>query len=131
MTIRIKHKVWVNISLNTDMTDLVYGPGETDRAEQTDTYDQHGGGSINIADSDNEDLSLVDVTNIHGIYLEVDQDVSVKLNGSADAIPLKRANTTAGSKAKLFLEGTLTQINIVNASGSAVSGHYTIWGSST
>ena len=70
MSLRQKHKVWVNTSRNTAMTDLVYGPEENDRLVQNDAFDQWGGGSIKIAVSDNEDLDLVDVENVKGIYRE-------------------------------------------------------------
>ena len=126
MSIRVKHRVWVNISRNTDMTDLVYGPEEADRLVQSDIYDQHGGGSIDIDDAGNENLSMGDVTNVKGIYLEVDQECTIKINGGTDEFVLKKSNTTG--KAKVFLEATITALNIANASGSALIGHYAIWG---
>lgn len=131
MSLRQKHKVWVNTSRNTDMTDLVYGPSEADRLVQNDVFDQWGGGSIDIPDTSNEDLDLVDVTNVKGIYLEVDGDVTVTINGATPALQLKKYTTTAGVVCKLFVEAVITSFNIANATGSAVNGHYHIWGSST
>lgn len=132
MSLRQKHKVWVNTSRNTGMTDLVYGPSETDRLVQNDAFDQWGGGSLDIAASGNEDLDLGDVANVKGIYLEVQADAQVKLNGSSDAIQLRRYATTTGVVAKLFLEADITQVNVTNTDASAaLVGHFHIWGSSS
>lgn len=132
MSLRMKHRVWVNTSRNTDMSDLVYGPAEADRLVQHDAFDQWGGGSIKIAASGNEDLSLIDVENVKGIYLEVAGDAQVKLNGSSDVIQLRRYSAETNVVAKLFLEGDITQVNITETGGTdALVGHYHIWGSAT
>lgn len=132
MAIRVKHKVWVNTARDTGMTDLVYGPAETARITQTDTFDQWGGGSFDIPVSDNEDLDLGDVASVKGIYLEVGADVQIKLNGSSDLIQLRRANSIAGQVARFFIEADISQVNVVNPSATeAASGHFHIWGSST
>lgn len=132
MSLRQKHKVWVNTSRNTSMTDLVYGPSENDRLVQNDSFDQWSGGSIDVAVSANEDLDLGDVDNVKGIYLEVDGDAQVKLNGSSDAIQLRRYATTTGIVAKLFLEADITAVNVTNPDATtALNGHFHIWGSSS
>jgi hypothetical protein len=130
MTLRIKHKVWVNTSRNTAMTDLVYGPTEVERLVQTDAFDQWGGGSFSVGASLNEDLDLGDITNVKGIYFQCDSDVRIKINGSSDLIQLRKPSN--GSNAKFFIEADITQINVDNDSATdPVSGHFHIWGSST
>jgi len=130
MSVRIKHKVWVNTARDTSMKDLIYGPEETERITQTDTFDQWGGGSFDIAGAANEDLNLADVDSVKGLYIEVDSDVEVKLNGSTDALQLRRANTTTGSVARFFIEADITQVN-VTAGVADASGHFHIWGLKT
>ncbi len=129
MSLRIKHKVWINTSRNTGMTDLVYGPGETDRLVETDAFDQWGGGSFSVATSGSEDLDLGDINNVKGIYFEADGEVKIKINGSVDEIQLRRP--VSSKPAKIWLEADLTQVTVVNGTAAAVTGHYHIWGSST
>jgi len=129
---RIKHKVWVNTADDTSMEDLHYGPAEAKRLVQTDAYDQWGGGSFNIPVSSNEDLDLGDVDNVKGIYLQSDSEVTVTINGSDTPLQLRKANTSTGSVAKLFIEGDITSVNVANAStDTAALGHIHIWGSSS
>jgi len=130
---RLKHKMWLNLAIDTDLKDLVYGPAETERLIQTDAFDQWDGAKINLADGDNADLSLAGITNVKGVYLQIDGDAKVKLNGSSDAIQLRRYATTTGIVCKLMLEADITAINVENPSGSgaAMSGHFIAWGSSS
>lgn len=54
------------------------------------------------------------------LLIFVDQQISIKLNGSTDAIVLKPK--TAGTKAFAFyLRGTASALTITNASGSAAN----------
>lgn len=54
------------------------------------------------------------------LLIFVDQDVSIKLNGSSDPIVLKAK--TAGTKAFVFgMRGTISALTISNASGSAAN----------
>ena len=63
----------------------------------------------------------------------MDGEVKVKLNGSSDALQLRKYATTTGVVCKLLLEADITAMNIENPSGSgvAMAGHFHAWGSST
>lgn len=125
---RIKHKVWINTAADSDMTDLHYAPDEVQRLIQTDAFGQWGGGSFNIEDSDNENLDFGDVDNVKGIYFQCNGNVKLKLNGSTDEITMQKFDSVSGTVCKFFIEATLTSINVVNATGAAVAGHFHIWG---
>lgn len=133
MSLRQKTKVWVNTSRNTDMTDLVYGPSETDRAVQNDVWDQWDGAKIDLADGANKDLNLAGITNCKGIYLEINGDAQVTINGAAAPLQMRRYGTGTGVVAKLYLDMDITSVNVENPSGSgaAMAGHFHAWGSSS
>jgi len=69
------------------------------------------------------------VTLVRGLYLEVDKDAKVRLNGATDAIQLRVADGAAC--AKLFLEGEITEVTVENPTEDALSGVYVCWGDPT
>jgi len=133
MSLRQKHKVWVNTSRNTGMTDLVYGPGETDRLVEHDSFDQWDGSKIDLAESANVDLNLQGIINCKGIYIQMNGDAKVTINGSDTPLQLRRYGSTTGVVCKLFVEADITSVNVENPSGSgaAMAGHFHAWGSSS
>jgi hypothetical protein len=131
MTIRVKRKMWVNTSLNTDMTDLAYGPTEPTRLRQTDAHDQWDGAHFSLAIAGNVTLDLSGVDNIRGIYLQADQDITVTINGSDTPILLKKDDaTTANLVCEMMMMGVITSVYIL-AGASATTGHFHIWGLAT
>lgn len=129
-TLRVRRKVWVNSFRDTALKDGVYRPDEVERLVQSDAFDQWGGHSFDIAAAGNLDLSFVGVDNALGIYLEVNvSNVEVTINGSDT--PIIMSLPTTGEPACLFLEAAITSINVKAPAGSAVDGHFHIWGKET
>ena len=131
MAIRIKHKVWINTARDTDMKDLVYGPNETERLTQTDTFDQWDGASFNVAAAANQDLDLSGITKCKGFFLQASGDVKLTINGAVVPIQLRRANATGAAVARILIEADITAINVANDTAASITGHFHAWGSST
>lgn len=75
---------------------------------------------LSIADSTvDQSIQLPDAT-IEYLLIFSDQDVSIKLNGSSDALSLKVK--TAGTKAPVFVQrGEITSLSVSNSSGNAAN----------
>jgi len=130
MAIRVKHNVLVQISADTDAKRKHYYP-ET-KEVVIDAFDKTTNRNFTVASAASEALDLSDITDVRGLYLEVDGDVDVIINGSATPISLKRSSTGTGVVAKLFLEASISSITIDNTAGSsAVNGEMAIWGDPT
>jgi hypothetical protein len=121
---RLRHKVIVKTSRDAAQKNKQFWPDEDLAEIVTDNYARQVNGDLNIAASATENLPFGDVTLPKGLYLEVDQDVTVNLNGSADGIQLRRGD---GKTAKLFIEADLSQVTIT-APTATVSGVFCIWG---
>lgn len=128
MAIRVKHKVAVAIGLASDMKNTLLELDDTLAEVILDGFDRAVSNIVAIAAAATEQLSLGDLSTVRGMYLEVDGDCTVRLNGSTDDILMKVGAT--GGKAKLLLEATITQVEI-EATGAAVNGVYAMWGDPT
>ena len=97
------------------------------------THTKAYSGVFSLAAGVAEDLSLGDLTSVKGMYLEVkDADtaiINLRLNGSTDDIRLLPPDlgSPAVSKAKMFLEAAITQINL--NSSVDTTGIFCVWGS--
>lgn len=132
MTLRMQHKVWLHLARDTDMKDTAQGGSdETVRAVQSDIFDRHSGGSFDVADGANEDLSLGDITSVKGVWLQTTAEVQIKINGSTTPFRLRKPNTAATAVAKFFMEADITAVNVINDTGAAITGDYVVWGLST
>jgi hypothetical protein len=130
MALRVKHKVNVRIWESTSEKDVLFAPDDTLAEVSIDTWVRQNSGKVSVAVSDNEDLPLGDVTAVKGIYLKLDGEAQVKLNGSADAIQLRKGGSA--SYAKLFIECDISAVNIINPSADDVlNGTYCVWGDLT
>ena len=127
MAIRVVHKLLIQISGDTGQKQKRFFT-EDDASIITDvaTFDRQAGSDINIPDAATEVLNFGDVTAVRGLYLEVDQPCSLRLNGGNETLPIILAPTAA--KAKVFLEMTLTGASLQNASGNTLNGSYVVWG---
>lgn len=126
---RIKHTVLLRLARDTEMRRLLFSDDSQLAEVVIDDYQRHAQGHIAIANAATESLSFGDVTEVKGVYLELDQDATVRLNGSLDGIVL--AKPPGGTVAKLFLEATITAVEIENTSGAALTGLYVVWGDET
>jgi hypothetical protein len=125
---RLEHTLIVKLGEDTNLTDLLFTRDATRAKVVSDAFQSGYSGSFSVAASDNEDLSLGDVTAVKGIYLQVNAEVEIKLNGSTDAIQLRKHTDTSTVLCKFFIEADITQINIVNGGATAAEGIYCIWG---
>ena len=128
---RIKHKVNVRIGDDSDMTDLLFAPDDTNAEVVIDGYERMVSGKLSIPLNTNEDVPLGDITAVKGIYIIVDQDVVVTLNGGAETIQLRKSGTESTVTAKLFLEADITQVNIAAPVLLDVVGTWCAWGDAT
>jgi len=128
---RIRHKVNVRIGADAALTNLLFAPDDTNAEVVIDGYVRQTSGTFSIAMNTNEDLALGDITAVKGIYLIVDQDCVVTLNGGAETIQLRKGATTTGTTAKLFLEADISEINVAAPASLAATGTYCVWGDTT
>jgi len=131
MAIRVKHKVRVQTYKETDETNGYYVPDDTSAEVILDSFDKQCNTNLAIAANDSELLGFGDVTLVKGIYLEVDVEATIKLNGSADALQLRKGNTLAATKAKFFFEGDITSVEVIAPTTEALTGEYVVWGDPT
>jgi len=127
---RLRHTVRVQAALDTQMKRALFNDDATLSQVQTDTFTKQANSVLSIPAASIESLSFGDVTLVKGLYLEVDQDALVRINGSTDAIQLRKASGVA--KAKLFLEADINQVTVENpVADAALTGVYVIWGDPT
>ena len=124
---RIKHKIRVHIADDTDMKNLRFAPDDSLSEVQIDTYTKQTNGDFTVSAATKEELALGDITAAKGLYLEVNKDAKVYLNGDATPIQLRRGNSTTTSKAKLFVEADISKVE-VEAGTDEVTGLYAVWG---
>jgi len=124
---RIKHTLLLSIADDADMKDPLFGPiDDTLATVQIDGYTNQISGKFKVLATITKTLSFGDIAAVKGIYLEADQDCSIKINEGA-AIALKRGNSATGSLAKFFIEAALTKIEVI-AGSADTHGTYCAWG---
>ncbi len=128
---RIKHTIRLQIARDTAMRRLLFSDDEQLAEKIIDNYQRHTQGHLSIAAGATESLSLGDVTSVKGMYLELDQDAYVRLNGSLDNIVMAKPPGASEDTAKLFLESTITAVEIENPTSSTLTGIYVMWGDAT
>ena len=123
---RLKTTVRVQAWLDAAMKRAMFNDDATLSQMQTDGYAKQANSVLSIAPLATETLSFGDVTLVKGIYLEVDQEAKVRLNGG-DAIQMRMA--VGSTKAKLFLEADVSQVTVENTDDTAVlTGFVCCWG---
>jgi hypothetical protein len=123
---RIKHTVLLRMARDTDMRRQLFYDDSQLAEVIIDDYEHEAQGHVAIAASSTGTLSFGDITEVRGLYLELDQDATVRLNGSLDDIVL--AIPPGGSVAKFFIEATITAVEIENTGTEELSGLYVFWG---
>lgn len=121
---RIRHKVILNIGQDAEMKNLLFSRDETLAEKVLDVYEKQASGVIKILTTIEESLSFGDIDAVKGIYFEVDQDATFKINGGS-AIQLRVGNVSG--VAKFFMEGDITSIAIT-AGATDLNGVYCAWG---
>lgn len=127
---RIKHKVNVRIADDADFKNFLFAPDDTLSEVIIDAYYRQSSGKFKILMNTNEDISLGDITAVKGIYIRVNKDAVVKLNGGSEEIQLRRSGATSTDYAKLFLEADITEVNITAPVTEDLEGMFCAWGDS-
>lgn len=127
MAIRVDHTVAPQISRDTNQKLRLFFPDLNSEAVSIDQFEAAANSVLSLAASAVESLSFGDVVDVRGLYIEVNQDCYLRLNGSIDNIPVKLAPNA--STAKVFLEADITEVQVQNLSTTAIlSGVYVLWG---
>ena len=124
---RIKHKVRVQIADDANMKNLLFSKDDDLSEKTVDGYVRQVSGKFTVPMNTNEDLSLGDITAVKGLYIEADQDIQIKLNGSSDAIQLRKAPDTS-STTQFFIEADISQVNVIAPVTVDANGTYCFWG---
>lgn len=123
---RIKHKVNVRIFNDTALKDALFAPDDALSEIQIDTFVRQSSSKFTVTASTSEDLPLGDIVAVKGLYLQVDADCIVKLNGGTEEFQMRAQGTTSPS-AKMFFEGDINQVNIT-AAAADLNGTICVWG---
>lgn len=130
MTIRVDHTVAPQISRDANQKLRLFFPDLSSEAISIDQFETAANSVLSVGPSAAQALTFGDVVDVRGLYLEVNQDCNLKLNGAVDAIPVKLAPNA--SKAKVFIEADINQIQVENLNATEVlSGVYVLWGDPT
>jgi len=122
---RVRHTVQVEIARDTDMKRKLFSDDAQLSQVVIDTFQRQCNSHLSINPASIETLSFGDVTLVKGMYLETDADCLVRLNGSSDAIPIKKSNGAA----KLFLEADISEVTVENQdTENILTGIYCVWG---
>src|SRR3990167_25037 len=114
---RIKHKIIISITDDTEGKDKLFDLDEELAEIDTEAFAKCVSGRFEIAASSNENLSFGDVSDVRAVYVKADNDFNVKFNGGTEVFNIKRASTS--HPAKMFLEIDTTAVNLVNPSATA------------
>jgi hypothetical protein len=125
---RIKHKVNVRIGEDTDMKNLLFGPDDTLAEQVIDRYERQTSGKFKIAANETESLPLGDITAVKGMFLKINGDALITLNGADTPIQVRKPGTTSTDYGRLFLEADIASVSIEAPELSAVEGVYCFWG---
>jgi hypothetical protein len=133
MAIRIKHRVWVHSYEDTLAKHKLFAPDAELLEVISDGFDKSTSGVISVAASGNANLDLGDITAVKGLWLKIDGEAKLKINGSTDEIQLRlEPDGTAGTDfAKFFIEADISSLNVGNPSASVMSGVFMAWGDPT
>ena len=133
MAIRIKHRVWVHAYEDTLGKNKLFAPDAELSEVVSDGFEKSTSGKISVAASGNENINLGDITAVKGLWLKLDGEAKLKINGSADEIQLRLepAGVAGTSFAKFFIEADISSINIVNDSAAVIAGVFLAWGDPT
>lgn len=127
---RIKHKVRVQIARDTAMKRLLFQDDVTLSEKIIDSWVRQNSGLMTVTASTSEDVPTGDIAAVKGCYIEADQEVILKLNGSTDQIQMRSDPGATTTCCKFFLEADITQIN-VTAGASAANIVFCLWGDAT
>ncbi len=111
---RVKHSISILASLDTDEKKKGFERTaatviQTINAQEVGKSDTRVIAALAVDDA----LELGGVTTAKVLYLETDQEITIKINGGSESFKL---TPTTGYNAKLFWEGEFTALAVSNAS---------------
>ena len=126
---RLIHTVQVQTARDTNMKRALFKDDQTLATVQSDSFIGEANSLLAIAASGTYSLPFGNVTVVRGLYLELDQDALVSINGAA---PIQMRKPADGTVAKLFIEAEISTVTITNPSTDTVmNGVYACWGDPT
>lgn len=133
MAIRIKHRVWVHGYEDTLAKNKLFAPDAELSEVISDGFDKSTGGSFSVAASGNENLNFGDITAVKGLWLKIDGEAKLKINGSTDEIQLRLEpdGVAATDFCKFFIEADISALNVGNPGAAVMNGVFYAWGDPT
>jgi len=112
---RVKHSLAILASLDSDERLIGFERSEKTSIQTIRTDLEVGKSDTRIIPKDTDDavMDLGGVDTAALLYIETDQEITIKLNGGTEVFKI---TPTTGAKAKLFWEGQFTSIKVSNAS---------------
>lgn len=128
---RVKHKVNVVASADTDGKDKLFGLDDAAAEVVLDGFTELNSGTVQLAKDDVFDVPFAAIADGRGVFLKGTSDFTLSINGGA-AITVKRgilgpASTNIATTARMLLEASVTSIQ-VTASVADMSLAYAVWG---
>jgi hypothetical protein len=131
MSIHLQHLVLIQASRDADGKQKLFWGDEVADAVSLDSLDKLSTSLVSVAPLGVDTMTFGDIASVRGMSLEVSGACTVKLNGGAQVISLA-PSAADGTKARLFLEGAITGLEITNPSATAVlTGVLVAWGDLT
>jgi hypothetical protein len=114
-TYRVKHSIAILASLDTDEKLIGFERSEKTTIQTIRADTAVGKSDTRVIPKNTVDatLELGGVTTAAVLYLETDQEVTLKFNAGSQVFKL---TPTSGAKAKLFWEGEFTSLKVSNSS---------------
>jgi hypothetical protein len=112
---RVKHSIAILASLDTEERFVGFERANATSIQTIRADPAEGKAETRIVakNTTDQDLEFGGVTTASILYIETDQELSIKLNGGAESFKLV---PTSGANAKLLWEGEFTQIQVTNPS---------------
>ena len=114
-TYRVKHSLSILASLDPDEKKIGFERSAETIIQtiRTDLAVGKADTRVIAASAVDDALELGGVTTAALLYIETDQEITIKINGGSESFKL---TPTTGSNAKLFWEGEFTALSVSNAS---------------
>ena len=119
MGVKVRYKAAINASLDADGAQCQFSRPDSTLSEVIEDHDVSSSGNIELTASEvDHPLPLGDVVTGRLLYVEVDGDCTIKLDGEATGHKLGAPAT--GTKAKLLLRSQFTAAPLLTNNGTTV-----------
>lgn len=127
---RVQHSVSLVISDDTAQKIKQFDHADSQQIKTvTDAFTHNNCGILTIAAAATESIPFADVADARGMYLEVDGDCTVQVNGGAED-RLMKVDPAGGAtaKARMLTEEALTAATVENTGTAVLKVIYAVWG---